>query len=679
MKNKWYAYFAVLALLLLLGTDKYIHQKYSLHLPAYFRYAQDFDERDQAILAQYPSLVYGGNINDPPLGMYYPENGQYLGLVVDHMSALSIELNKDIIAKPMVWDDALEALKNGETNLCDVIPSEERRKHYAFTDPIYTLTGAVMTQKDFQNQGNAFDWARVTVAVPKSDYALEVLAGKVPPQRIVQTKDIAEALELLEEGSVQAVAGDAPVLRYYLNELKHRDNYRIALDNLYRVPCALAVPKSQSDLVPVLNKAIFHLKQNHTIPKINSKWLASEVNSAYENTQRLKLILLFILALSFLVVYTIYMWNRSLQNLVDDKTRELKHTKNELEVTFNAIKNYIVMLDSQGRITNINQAYLSKLSQTLAQMLGQNYMALPIICEFERQYDGIIKKLLDKNYYNEIATFKPSYDFKTSKGIYRLRLYPLEYGPYVMVRMAIMIEDITTEKLNEAKLTQENKMSAIGQLAAGVAHELRNPLGIMRNSTFLLQDSWDDETLRTMALESIDSAIERSSGIIDNLLSFSRKNADQTEKTGLHQLVEEVFSFFAASLKDKKIQLINKTQAFTFETNQNSLRHILMNLIQNAADALGQEGRIEVSSALEPDNLLIFVRDNGPGIPSAHAAKIFEPFYTTKEVGKGTGLGLYIVYTETEKLGGEISVESEPQNTVFSLKLPLANGEKYEL
>ena len=566
MKNKWFIYLIIVLSVIILGANQYVRLKYDISMSKYMKYSKDFTQAELRLLAQYPQLIYGGNINEPPLGMYSPENGQYLGLVVDHISALSIELGKDILSQPMVWEDALEALKNGETNLCDMIPSAERAQYYEFTDTIYTLTGVAAVRKGEQDKINQMFWHDVIVAVPKSDYILEHIIDRVNPSKIRYTKDIAEGIALLDQGTVDAVVGDEPVLRYYLNELQYRDRYEISTKLLYKDGCALAVPKAQKDLVPVLNKAIFQLKKNDTIPKINSKWLTSSTQEAYQNTESLKITMLLLAMASFLIVSTIYMWNRSLMNLVSEKTKALAQAKDELELAFN------------------------------------------------------------------------------------------------------------THKENQARLTQENKMSAIGQLAAGIAHELRNPLGVIRNASFLLGESWEDSDVRDMSLSSIDTAIERSSNIIDNLLNFSRKNSSLVEKIHLHSHVAEVCRFYKPALQDQKIQLRNEIdRSIYIEIDQTALRHILFNLIQNAIDAIGQDGtiRIYATAHAAEAHLILHVEDDGQGIEKAQIEKIFEPFYTTKDIGKGTGLGLYIVYTETEKLKGEISAKSEKGKTTFSLKLPI--------
>jgi len=679
MKKKWCTYFVFVTIIMIFGINQFFILEYNVNILKYINYSIEFTEKEKEIIKKYSPIIYGGNINEPPLGMYYEENGQYIGLVVDHMSALSIQLGETVISRPMIWEDAMEALKNGETDLCDMIPSKERSKYYEFTDPLYNLRGVVVVRKGNEHLVEGEDWENVRVGIQKSDYALEHIGKIVTEENLVYTKDVRDAINLLEEGAVDAVVGDEPVVRYYLKELTDMDNYKIADNPIYQEECVLGVPKTSKELVPVLNKSIFMLRKKGVIQDINEKWAIYPGSNSQRNTEKLKLVLLITSLIIFLTGYTVYMWNRSLKILVELKTRELENTKNELEITFNGISNYIVILDNKGIIKNINNPYLKLLNKTKKEVINQEFIALPRMAEFEKTYNGVIEKITKEGFENNHEVFNHVYELKYQSSVYNLRIYPLEYYDDNIGRIAIMIEDVTSQKLNQAKLTQENKMSAVGQLAAGVAHELRNPLGIIRNATFLLSEGWDDEELRTMSIESIDSSIDRSGKIIDNLLNFSRINHDKDEEVDLKELVEEVSSFYNSTGNDKKINiLLELDEDIRIITNSTSLRHILMNLIQNAVDAVKTKGYVRIITKISKNNVELIVEDDGEGIAPEDINKIFEPFYTTKDIGKGTGLGLYIVYTEAAKLGGEINVSSKYHKTVFTLKIPFAQTLKGE-
>jgi len=671
MKNKWYTYFILAALIIVFGVNRFLLLEYNVNTGEYINYSQDFTKEEKDILSNYSPLIYGGNINDPPMGAYYEESGQYLGLAVDHMSAISIQLGENIISQPMVWDDAIEALKKGETDVCDMIPSEERGKYFDFTDPIYTIRGVVVARKEYENILKEDDWKDMKVAVQKSDYSVGFISKKVKKENIIYSKDLKEAIRLLEQGQVQAVAGDEPVIRYFMKELRYMDDYHILNKPIYEEECVLGVPEANSQIVPVLNKAIFKLRKNGTIDKINEKWMPYAQRSAKINTEKLRLIFMISIFLGILSAYTSYMWNKSLKNLVDTRTRELESTKSELEVTFNGINNMIVILDAGGTVTSVNKAYKMHTGKKEKELIGSNFTKMPVISDFEKEFTGIIFKILNKGCLNGSDSFVNTYELKIQSGIYNIKIFILEHEQNVVGRIAIMIEDVTAQKINQDKLTQENKMSAVGQLAAGVAHELRNPLGIIRNSTFLMNEDWEDQQMREMAIDSIDSSIERAGKIIDNLLNFSRINQSKDENMILSDMVKGVINLYSASIKKNKIIFkVDIDEVICINTNRTSLSHILMNLIQNSVDAIGENGYISISAYEQGAFIIMDVEDNGAGISKKDIEKIYEPFFTTKDIGKGTGLGLYIVYTESVKIGADIAVKSTEEKTIFTLKIP---------
>lgn len=657
-------------LIMVFGINHFFILEYNVNIIEYIKYSRDFTQSERAILSKYSPIIYGGNINDPPMGAYYEESGQYLGLAVDHMSAISIQLGENIISRPMVWESAIEALKKGETDICDVIPSQERGKYFAFTDPIYRIRGVAVARKEYEDILKSEDWKQLKVAVQKSDYSAEFIADRVDEKNLVYAKDLKEAIHLLESGKVQAVAGDEPVIRYFMKELRYMDDYHILAKPIYDENCVLGVPIENADIVPVLNKAIFSLRRNGTIDKINEKWMPYVETGSDRNTEKLRLVFLMASLIGLLSAYTAYMWNRSLKNLVDIRTGELERTKNELEVTFNGISNMIVILDMNGKAVSVNRSYSEHTGKAEKDLTGTYFMEMPLISDFEKNFIGIIWNVLDDEYGSSEA-FGSTYELKNDSGIYNIKIFPLEHGQSSVGRIAIMMEDVTVQKINQEKLTQENKMSAVGQLAAGVAHELRNPLGIIRNSTFLLNEDWNDMQMREMAIESIDSSIERAGKIIDNLLNFSRINQSIDEDIALREMVNQVTGLYGANTKKQKISIgVYIAESICIRTNRTSLSHILINLIQNAVDAIKEDGHISISAHMEGRSAMIYVEDNGGGISPRHIEKIYEPFFTTKEIGKGTGLGLYIVYSECAKIGADIDVKSHEGKTVFTLKIP---------
>src|SRR5881296_2507231 len=227
----------------------------------------------------------------------------------------------------------------------------------------------------------------------------------------------------------------------------------------------------------------------------------------------------------------------------------------------------------------------------------------------------------------------------------------------------------------QSALIQSEKLAALGQFSAGIAHEVRNPLaGILAYAQLALRKLKPTDSLFE-SLEIIEKETKRCTKIMENLLKFSRQEKVQFQITDVNRVVEDT-----AALADHQLGLHKVRLEKALEPNlpailgdANQLEQVLMNLLINAQQALeGQSGSVKIATRLAPgDRIEIQVRDTGPGIPEEIQAKIFEPFFTTKPAGKGTGLGLSVSYGIIKNHKGEIRVESGVgQGTTFTISLP---------
>jgi polar amino acid transport system substrate-binding protein len=245
-------------------------------------------------------------------------------------------------------------------------------------------------------------------------------------------------------------------------------------------------------------------------------------------------------------------------------------------------------------------------------------------------------------------------------------------------RVLLMLNDVTEVRAMYRQMLQDNKMTAVGQLAAGVAHEIRNPLGLIRNYCHLLKKSApDDEELKSKAISMMEQAVDRSSEIIDNLLRFSRMSNEAWKDVNLKKAILSILSFEEHTLIKNNINVtLNCDEDINLFLIQESLEMIMINLIINAADAMEKGGEILIDCTEAEETVTVTVSDTGTGIPEEIRASIFNPFFTTKHNRNGGGLGLYIVYNEVSKLNGKIAVDSEVGiGTTFTIQLPLKRGE----
>jgi signal transduction histidine kinase len=227
-----------------------------------------------------------------------------------------------------------------------------------------------------------------------------------------------------------------------------------------------------------------------------------------------------------------------------------------------------------------------------------------------------------------------------------------------------------------AQLIQSEKMAAFGQLGAGIAHEVKNPLaGILGYAQLSLRKLEEGNQLYNN-LKVIEKETRRCKTIIDNLLKFSRQERVEYAPTNINGVVEDAAAIVDHQLGINQVKLDRKlAQGLpAISGNSNQIQQVLMNIIINAQQAMeGKPGVITVETLQpDPDHVEIRISDDGPGMPKEVQAKIFEPFFTTKSAGKGTGLGLSVSYGIIKDHGGEISVESEiGKGTMFIISLPV--------
>ena len=238
------------------------------------------------------------------------------------------------------------------------------------------------------------------------------------------------------------------------------------------------------------------------------------------------------------------------------------------------------------------------------------------------------------------------------------------------------------------QVIETGKLASVGELAAGIAHEINNPVAIMVEEAGWIEDLLEEEDFKERenrsefkrALEQIRTQGRRCKEITHKLLSFARKTDSRIQDVQINDLVEELIALSAQRAKFAKVDINLDLQRDlrTIKVSQAELQQVMLNLINNALDEMEKSGgTLKVSSALEGGYIVVEVADNGPGIPEANLARIFDPFFTTKPVGKGTGLGLSICYGIIKKMGGDIEVRSAVDaGATFRVKIPIPEDEE---
>ena len=242
--------------------------------------------------------------------------------------------------------------------------------------------------------------------------------------------------------------------------------------------------------------------------------------------------------------------------------------------------------------------------------------------------------------------------------------------------MVMYLRENTNERQMLDRLRRAEKLSAVGQLAAGLAHEINNPLGTIQCYTDLLASQITDPQCRA-DLGIIAKHTRLAQEVLDGLLNFARPKACVDDKCDLNAVIDNAVKVFNVQSGAKAIRLEIDLAAELppIRGDANAIEQILTNLWLNAFDAVPDEGgviRIATAPAHDRNQVVLEVRDNGPGIKPEDMDRIFDPFFTTKKIGKGTGLGLAVVFGILEELEGRIEVASD-EGAVFTIYFPVWN------
>jgi two-component system NtrC family sensor kinase len=347
--------------------------------------------------------------------------------------------------------------------------------------------------------------------------------------------------------------------------------------------------------------------------------------------------------------------------------------ESDWEDTFNAITDGIAIYDADFTILRANPALASITATHLERLIGGHCFETFSYCT------GRDSALCPHR--RAIRTGEPvSIEVEeTSLGkTLHIFCFPIFDQRGEAKRTVHIVRDTTEENALRAQLLQTEKLAAIGQLVSGVAHELNNPLTSVMGYAQLLQaaDVSPDikEDLRTIYQEA-----QRSARIIENLLTFARKETVEKRYTDINQVVRDSLELRAYQLKVDDVELVGEFDEHLPSTMAapHQLQQVFLNLISNAHHAVMEspaQRRIAVRTETDGQAIRVRISDNGPGISEEHIGKIFDPFFTTKDVGQGTGLGLSIAFGIVQEHGGRIWAESEQgRGTTFTVELPIAD------
>ncbi len=351
----------------------------------------------------------------------------------------------------------------------------------------------------------------------------------------------------------------------------------------------------------------------------------------------------------------------------------VEREKHEWASTFDAITDMVSIHDDAFRLLRGNRALLERASVPAYDLTGRTCQqvyaqiaGLPVECphmEAERTRRAASKEILRPDGVSFLLTALPR--FEAGRHTYSVHL----------------CEEITEARRLRDQLLQSEKMSAVGQLVSGVAHELNNPLAGVMGYTQLIMTRPLDAKLRS-DLERVFGEAQRAAKIVQNLLTFARKHKPERRFLGLNGIVEKTLEMRAYELRVSNIEVETDLDPDLPRTllDFHQMQQVILNIVTNAEQAMLEahgRGRLAIGSRAPADRIVLRIEDDGPGIPPENRQKVFDPFFTTKPVGKGTGLGLSICDGIVKEHGGTLRVESAPGGgTAFIVELPILKADE---
>lgn len=366
-----------------------------------------------------------------------------------------------------------------------------------------------------------------------------------------------------------------------------------------------------------------------------------------------------------------------LESEVIDRTRQIDRERRVTERIIDSLPVGLYVIDREYRISVWNR----KRETGMQGVSREEAIGRTIFEILHRQPASVLRREFDEVFATgRLQIFQMESTATGELRTYRLSKIPMRLDNGPVTHVITVGEDVTEWRQAQDRFSQAEKLAAIGTLAAGVMHEINNPLATIAACAESLELSHEDAPADVQdGLRLIQSEVQRCKGIVDSLLDFSRPKAGDKSLIDINAAIDRTLFVLKHHTRFKKLQVkvdLDRSIGQAVYANEEQLVQVFMALLINAMDAMHERGTVALRTRWSDDNTAVVaeVVDQGDGIRRADLPKLFEPFFTTKAPGRGTGLGLSICYAIVAEHGGRIEVDSTPgEGSVFRIQLPRAN------
>ena len=659
--------------------------------------------RQELPLAQRHPIIVGATSDSYPHAYTGPD-GHWTGFTADLLDAVARIMRLDLQRVTAPGIDIQRLFSEGEFDMLQSYSQTPARDEYTdFSVPFLTLQGTIFVQKHGSPIKKLADLNGHRVAIIGHGSIGERFfldqGLHVDPIYVSSSE---EALRLIENGScvgsfLSHLTALAVIERTGLrNVVMFGEPFTD-----YDIRHCFAVHKGDTLLLARLNEGLAILNRSGEFQKIYAHWFGNLETSTFSRRLvfRYGIILLAALVIGLLAAW---FYRRLLKRMINAQTAELSSQKALLQALYDNIPMAVCLLEqtSEGfRILSINRQAEPCMGITARRAEQQLLHQLALPSEWVRELASLLSAHTTSQHLIREERHLP----ETHKRVI-FSLVPMQPSPEGLPRLCMLGEDVTERRTLDEEIGQSRRLRAIGELVGGIAHEFNNLLTPIMLKTGEIQLDWPNDARLHDELRLISDSAQRASELTRRLLTFGRKTDNRIEQVYLGSIVTACFSLLKLTV-DRRIvwETAIPTDLPPLQFNSTDLNQIILNLVLNARDTLmeklstrppdGWTPTIHIEATHLPANAIdrlepavpsrrqilgwqrLTVSDNGMGMTNSIRERIFEPFYTTKDVGKGTGLGLATVWHLVTEVSGRIEVESDSgKGSTFKVFLPLFVG-----
>lgn len=647
------------------------------------------------------------------------KNGKHIGLSADIFDYFSKQLPINInVVKTSSRSETLLFAKNKK---CDIVSlamsTPDRLKYLNFTKPYLDIPLVLATKpnvpfvNDFKNLTNK------RLAIPKGYAFVELLKNKYPNLELEEVKNAKEGLTQVIQNKVFGYIGTLTTIGYlFQNEFPGELKIAGKFDEQWTL--SSAVRKDDIKLLSIFEKLIDNLDQQNK-NKIMNNWLSIkyEQGTDYVLIMQILVVVFIIIFIFTFRQYWLRKQNKILEKIVEDKTYALKIANKQLEQkaeqSFTEQQQLLTLFD-EGNVSVFkwknddeqSVVYVSKTIKDLSgysqeEFLSNKILYLTLI--HQKDKDRVTEEI-QKNLGKKLKFFahKP-YRIVTRNNAIKWVLNHTQFIKnkegeithllgYVFditelkeyeTNLEQLVETKTQENLRQFKtLQQQAKLASMGEMLGAIAHQWRQPLNALSMNIQFLEDDYKDEIIDEEFIQKFTQEnmqfINFMSKTIDDFRNFFRVDKIKSDYD-IKECIEETINILKPQLVVHNIKLSVNTEDAIVNGFKNELQQVILNITNNAKDILLEyetiEPSIEITSINKDDEIIISIEDNGGGIPQDIIQRVFEPYFTTKEQGKGTGLGLYMSKLIIEdNMQGKLNVTNTKNGANFEIILPIAEN-----